>query len=26
VAGALVALVYNAVVHHGLPKGERFSA
>jgi hypothetical protein len=26
VGGALVALLYNAAVHHGLPKGERFSA
>ncbi|KPK07606.1 MAG: hypothetical protein AMS20_02445 [Gemmatimonas sp. SG8_28] len=26
VGGALVGLVYNAVVHHGLPRGERFSA
>jgi hypothetical protein len=26
VGGALVGLVYNAVVHHGVPKGERFSA
>ncbi|MBE0592526.1 MAG: hypothetical protein IH616_09015 [Gemmatimonadales bacterium] len=26
VAGALIALVHNAVVHRGIPKGERFSA
>lgn len=26
IGGALIALLYNAMVHHGLPKGERFSA
>ena len=26
VAGALIALIHNAVVHRGIPKGERFSA
>jgi len=26
IGGALLALVYNAVVHRGVPRGERFSA
>ena len=26
VAGALIGLIHNAVVHRGVPKGERFSA
>jgi len=26
IGGALLALIYNAVVHRGVPRGERFSA